>query len=215
MKKKITKKSNEHKKPKSNFLVFLFILLFVLICDFVWIYFVPFYLNLKYPVDVISKSLSSQIGFQVKAKGAEFYTTQSFGLGLKLSNLELSYPRTAMSEKYLFLKSRLADFEIQYIPYLLKTIKFNKFELHITEVELYQDEDGNYVYINRIKSDFKPKMKNYQLEVPSIELKTYTFNNFNARTQEYKVLTGRKKVISPSVSKLVLKEADDKSLVIK
>ena len=189
--------------------------MFILICDFTWIYFVPFYLNLKYPVNEISKTLSSQIGFQVKAKESKFYTTQSFDIGLKLSNLELSYPKTTFSEKYSFLKSKFANFEIQYIPYLLKTVKFNKFEFHIAEVELYQDENGNYVYINRIKSDFSPKMKNYQLEVPEIVLTTYTFNNFNAQTQEYKVLTGRKKVISPSVSKLILKEADDKSLVIK
>lgn len=215
MSKKISSKENTYNSSNSGFLIFLFILLFVLICDLIWIYFVPFYLNSKYPVTEVSKFLSKKVGFQVKAKGSKFYTTQSFNIGLKLNNLELSYPKTTFSEKYTFLKSRFSNFEIQYIPYLLKTIKFNKFEFHIAEVELFQDENGNYVYINHIKSDFKPKMKNYQLEVPEIVLTTYTFNNFNAQTQEFKVLRGKKKVISPSVSKLILKETDDRSLVIK
>lgn len=215
--KKTSKKQNANnsvkKAPKSKFLVFLIILFCICFCDLLWTYIVPICLNSKYPTDVISKSLSEKLGFNVKASSSNFYTTQSLSVGLNINNLVLSYPQAP--KKYEFLNSRVATFEFPLIPYILKTLKFNKFDFRIVEIELYQDENGNYVYLDQIKNGFNPNMKDYQLEVPTINLVRYTFKNFNAKTQDFKVLKGKKKVISPSVSKLVLKETKEKSIRIK
>jgi len=216
--KKVVNKPIKSSNPKSmfsgfygKFLIFFFLLSGLYLS---WTYIVPFYLDKKYPQDVVCKNLGSKLGFDLKCDNLSYYTTPSLSVGMDFSHLILYYPSSKI-KKDEFMKVRKASFELPLIPFLMRTIKFNKFDLRSTIVSLYQDEQGNYVYLRQIQSEFNPQMPKYELVVPKISLIGYAFKNFNAQTQEYKVLSGKEKNIPASVSKDVLSKANNKTIKLR
>lgn len=193
-----------------------FLILFFLLSGIYlsWTYIVPIYLSNKYPQEVVCKNLGSKIGFDIKCDNLTYYTTPSLNIGMEFSNSILYYPSSKI-KKDEFMKIRKSTFEIPLIPLLMKTIKFNKFDLKSTIVNLYQNEQGDYVFIQNIQSNFNPQMPKYELKVPKIKLIGYAFKNFNAQTQEYKVLSGKEKNIPISATKDVLNNANNKTIILR
>lgn len=179
-----------------------------------WTYAVPVYLESKYDSSEICKYLSPRLGFEMKCESVDFYTTPALAVGANINHLILNYPSDT-KEKFEFFKTKQLNIEIPLIPYLSKTIKFNKFVLKSLVVNLYQDETGSYPFIKQIQQNFNPEMRQYELVVPKIEIVGYAFKNFNAQTGEYKVISGKNKTISASTSKEVLEHSMQQSIKIK
>ena len=191
----------------------LFMFFFAAGAYLLWTYAVPIYLEGKYDAFEISKNIGSKIGFDMQCEDVKFYTTPSLSVGADINNLVLNYPSTR--EKYEFLKAKRLIVEVPLIPLFSKTIKFNKFTLKSLLVNLYQDENGNYPFIQQIKNDFNPKLPQYELIVPPIEIIGYSFKNFNAQTMQYKEFSGKNKTITAYQSKEVLEKVNQKTIKIK
>ena len=99
-----------------KFLIFFFLLSGLYLS---WTYIVPFYLNSKYPQDVVCKNLGSKIGFDLKCDNLTYYTTPSLSVGMDFSHLYLYYPSSKV-QKDEFMKVRKASFELPLIPFLMK-----------------------------------------------------------------------------------------------
>lgn len=175
----------------------------------------PAYLNKTYTPKKVTAFTESHLGFRAFYDEAMYYTTPTLGVGVKFKDLKVMYPGASpKSDQGLFMKVRLATFEIQMIPFLMKTIRFNQCGFRTVMVNLYQDENNKYLYIENIKKHFNPQMPKYILEVPTIEISSYSLDNFNKNTGAYKKTRGNIMRITPAQAKAVLKNAPKSNTIM-
>ena len=204
--KKIVRNQSKSKKFFKKYGLSLAIFFILAIIYFFWIYGVPAILNSTVTLNKVNSFLEPKLGFKVDYSNSNFYTTPTLSIGVKFKNLKLFYPGSYISnDEGLFLQSRLTTVEMPIIPYMLKTIKFNELSLRTVKVNCYQNENGQYAYIENIKSNFNPQMPNYLLEVPEIVISSYNISNFNKKTQTFKKDRGNIMKIKAAQTKAILK----------
>lgn len=220
VKKKVVQKKAFTKKSKSQKFLKkygLFLLLFFLfsIMYFAWLYGVPAILNSTVTNKNVNDFIERKIGYKVDYSSSNFYTTNTLAVGVKFKDLRLLFPGSKItSDQGLFMKSRLAVFEMPIVPFLMKTIRFNEFTFRTVIINLYQDDNGKYFYIDNIKQHFNPQMPKYIFEIPNIEIYSYSINNFNKKTEKFKKMRGDEMIIKPSQTKEVLREAPKSSSIM-
>lgn len=213
-KKKKTGSAGKLKKAKTKrkakkILIFGFVFFLFAALYFSWIYAFPMFLDNKISSVQVKEFVKEKFDFQTDFSSMNFYTTPNLNIGLQVRDLKLVYPNFPMeSEQGLFLSSKNSAFEIQAIPFAMKTIKFDKIEFKSVFVNTYQDSAGEYAYKEHLRSRFMPRLPLYVIEYPKIKLCSYTFDNFNLKTQQSKKEGGALMIIKPSEVKLFLKDAD-------
>lgn len=213
--KKILRKRSKFQKFLRKYSLLLILFFAFSITYFSWTYLVPAVLNFKITSTDVNDFFQPRIGFKVDFSNSVYYTTPQLGIGVRLKNLKLVYPEGRLDdEKMLFLKSRSAIFEVQAIPLLMKTIKFNEFSLRSVNANLYQNKDGKYAYLEQFKSHFNPNAKKYLLEVPDITILSYNMPSFNEQTKEFKKKRGTKMEIPAKMVKEVLQEAPQSNTIM-
>lgn len=196
------------------------LLIIFFICSgiyFAWMYGVPAYFNWVCTPTKVNNFTEKHLGFSAYYKDSRFYTTPTLGLGVKFRDLKVMYPGSSpKSEQGLFMRVRLATFEVAAIPLMMRTIRFNHCGFRTAMVNLYQDEKNKYFYIENIKKHFNPQMPKYVLEVPTIELSSYSINNYNKNTDTFKKDKGNIMRITPAQTKGVLQNAPNaKTIMLK
>lgn len=209
--KKIVRHRSKTEKFLRKFGIFLLVIFAFSSVYLFWLYAMPPILNKSLTPDKISEYISPKIGFYVQCETAKFTTDNNFNIGLKVNNLKVFYPvadkAQQTDEKHLFLKARSAEFELPFIPLLMKTIKFNTFNINTVSIELFQDEEGKYGYLSNIREQFNPQMPKYVLEIPQINLNAYSIKNFNLSDGSYKKENGEVIELNPIDIKGVLEDA--------
>lgn len=213
--KKILRKKSRLKRIFEKYGVFL-ILFFVLSLSYLtWMHIVPAIMNFKISGTDINNFLQPKIGFKVDSTNAHFYTTPLLGVGVKMKNFKLIYPEGRIDdEKMLFLKARVATFEVPLIPLMMRTIKFNEFSLRSVNANLYQDKNGKYVYLEEFRNGFNPNAKKYLLEVPDIVITSYNMPSYNAKTGTMTKKRGAQMIIPANTVKKELKSAPKSTSII-
>ena len=216
---KVEKKKHVVKKPHrstfggvSGILLILFFLFSGIYLS--WMHLVPIYFNNTYTPDKVSEFLSSKIGFDIKTESIKFYTTPSCSVGFDMKNIIVNYP-VHDGQKFDFMKVRHSNIELDFLSYVMKTINFRKFALNGITVDLYQDENGRYPFVQQIEANFNPKMPNFTLVPPKIEINGFSFKNFSAQTQQYRVINGKKKIITQRETEKVLKSTNSHTIKVK
>ncbi len=213
--------SDGKSKPSPFFRRFGVFLIIFFISSFIylfWLYILPFCLNNQITEDKINNFIKPRLNLTARMVSSDIYTTPSLGIGIKVKDLKLIYPGAASisSEERVFLNAKSAFFEIAFIPYLMKTIKFNEFLLRGVSVNTYQNENGQYAYKEHFIANFNPSMEKYVLEVPTITLLSYTFDNYNQQTGEFKKEAGSSMVIKPITTKSLLSKSQwAKTIILK
>ena len=213
--KKIVRNQSKSKKFIKKY-GFALVLFFVFSCIyFTWIYGVPAILNKSMTTTKVNNFIEKRLGFKIDFSDSTYYTTPTLDIGVKFKNFKLFYPGSYVtSDDGLFLKARLVSLEVPVIPYLLKTIRFNELSLRTVIVNCYQNENGQYAYIENIKNNFNPQMPNYLLEVPKITISSYSINSYNSKTHVYKKNRGNVMTISPSQTKSVLQSSINSNTIM-
>lgn len=210
---KVVNNKNQSSKLFRKF-GFVFVLFFIFSAlYFSWLYIAPFIFESKISDEDVVDFIKSKFNFKAEYSLLSCKTTPSVSLDVILKDFRLSYPEGDGSDA-VFLKSKSLEVEVPLIPLMMKTIKFNKFILRGVYVSTFQDSEGKYVYQEYIKNNFNPAMPQYVLEVPSIKLIAYTFDNYNQQTDTYKKDGGNSLIIKPIESKLVLQKSPNASTII-
>ena len=156
----------------------------------------------------VNKFVQDKIGFKCDISDAEYYTTPTFDFGAKFKDVRLVFPEYSVTDnKGLFLKARVVTMEIPALPLLLRTIKFKEFALRTASMNLYQDENGQYVYLKTLQSNFDPQTKKYMLEVPNINIYSYVITNYNKKAKTFKRDRGSILTIKASDTKEILQNS--------
>ena len=215
--KKILRKKSRLKRIFQKYGLFL-ILFFVISLSYLsWMHVVPAIINFKVTGTDINNFLQPRIGFKVDSTNAHFYTTPKLAVGVRFKNFKLVYPEGRIDdEKMLFLKARVAIFEVPLIPLMLRTIKFNEFSLRSVNANLYQNKNGEYAYLKQFKSSFNPNAKKYLLEVPDITILSYNMPSYSEQTKSFTKKRGALMKIPAQTVKKVLQDApNSKSIMIR
>lgn len=215
--KKILRKKSRLKRIFQKYGVFL-ILFFVISLSYLsWMHVVPAIINFKVTGTDINNFLQPKIGFKVDSTNTHFYTTPKLAVGVRFKNFKLIYPEGRIDdEKMLFLKARVAVFEVPLIPLMLRTIKFNEFSLRSVNANLYQNKNGEYAYLKQFKSSFNPNAKKYLLEVPDITILSYNMPSYSEQTKSFTKKRGALMKIPAQTVKKVLQDApNSKSIMIR
>ena len=213
--KKVLRKKSRLKRIFQKYGVAL-ILFFVISLSYLgWMHVVPAIINFKVTDTDINNFLQPKIGFKVDSSNAHFYTTPKLGVGVRFKNFKLVYPEGRLDdEKLLFLKARVAIFEVPLIPLMLRTVKFNEFSLRSVNVNLYQNKNGEYAYLKQFKSSFNPNAKKYLLEVPDITILSYNMPSYSEKTGTFSKKRGSKMKIPAEAVKKVLQEAPNSNTIM-
>lgn len=213
--KKILRKKSRLKRIFEKYGIFLILFFVFSLTYLTWMHVVPAIMNFKISGSDINNFLQPKIGFKVDSSNAHFYTTPLLGVGVKMKNFKLIYPEGRIDdEKMLFLKARVATFEVPLIPLMMRTIKFNEFSLRSVNANLYQDKDGKYVYLEEFKHGFNPNAKKYLLEVPDIVITSYNMPSYNAKTGVMTKKRGAQMIIPANTVKKELKAAPKSTSII-
>ena len=213
--KKILRKKSRLKRIFEKYGIFLILFFVFSLTYLTWMHIVPAVMNFKISGSDINNFLQPKIGFKVDSSNAHFYTTPLLGVGVKIKNFKLIYPEGRIDdEKKLFLKARVATFEVPLIPLMMRTIKFNEFSLRSVNANLYQDKDGKFVYLEEFKNGFNPNAKKYLLEVPDIVITSYNMPSYNAKTGVMTKKRGAQMIIPANTVKKELKAAPKSTSII-
>lgn len=213
--KKILRKKSRLKRIFEKYGIFLILFFVFSLTYLTWMHIVPAFMNFKISGSDINNFLQPKIGFKVDSSNAHFYTTPLLGVGVKIKNFKLIYPEGRIDdEKMLFLKARVATFEVPLIPLMMRTIKFNEFSLRSVNANLYQDKDGKFVYLEEFKNGFNPNAKKYLLEVPDIVITSYNMPSYNAKTGVMTKKRGAQMIIPANTVKKELKAAPKSTSII-
>lgn len=213
--KKILRKKSRLKRIFEKYGIFLILFFVFSLTYLTWMHIVPAVMNFKISGSDINNFLQPKIGFKVDSSNAHFYTTPLLGVGVKIKNFKLIYPEGRIDdEKMLFLKARVATFEVPLIPLMMRTIKFNEFSLRSVNANLYQDKDGKFVYLEEFKNGFNPNAKKYLLEVPDIVITSYNMPSYNAKTGVMTKKRGAQMIIPANTVKKELKAAPKSTSII-
>lgn len=213
--KKILRKKSRLKRIFEKYGIFLILFFVFSLTYLTWMHVVPAVMNFKISGSDINNFLQPKIGFKVDSSNAHFYTTSLLGVGVKMKNFKLIYPEGRIDdEKMLFLKARVATFEVPLIPLMMRTIKFNEFSLRSVNANLYQDKDGKFVYLEEFKNGFNPNAKKYLLEVPDIVITSYNMPSYNAKTGVMTKKRGAQMIIPANTVKKELKAAPKSTSII-
>lgn len=213
--KKILRKKSRLKRIFEKYGIFLILFFVFSLTYLTWMHVVPAVMNFKISGSDINNFLQPKIGFKVDSSNAHFYTTPLLGVGVKMKNFKLIYPEGRIDdEKMLFLKARVATFEVPLIPLMMRTIKFNEFSLRSVNANLYQDKDGKFVYLEEFKNGFNPNAKKYLLEVPDIVITSYNMPSYNAKTGVMTKKRGAQMIIPANTVKKELKAAPKSTSII-
>lgn len=213
--KKILRKKSRLKRIFEKYGIFLILFFVFSLTYLTWMHIVPAFMNFKISGSDINNFLQPKIGFKVDSSNAHFYTTPLLGVGVKIKNFKLIYPEGRIDdEKMLFLKARVATFEVPLIPLMMRTIKFNEFSLRSVNANLYQDKNGKFVYLEEFKNGFNPNAKKYLLEVPDIVITSYNMPSYNAKTGVMTKKRGAQMIIPANTVKKELKAAPKSTSII-
>ena len=213
--KKILRKKSRLKRIFEKYGIFLILFFVFSLTYLTWMHIVPAVMNFKISGSDINNFLQPKIGFKVDSSNTHFYTTPLLGVGVKIKNFKLIYPEGRIDdEKMLFLKARVATFEVPLIPLMMRTIKFNEFSLRSVNANLYQDKNGKFVYLEEFKNGFNPNAKKYLLEVPDIVITSYNMPSYNAKTGVMTKKRGAQMIIPANTVKKELKAAPKSTSII-
>ncbi|MGN0005836.1 MAG: hypothetical protein ACI37Z_07685 [Candidatus Gastranaerophilaceae bacterium] len=203
------KKSQEQKFWEKYGVSIIFTIVFAIIYGS-WLYIAPLIISFKVTDLSIDKFLRAKFGMMMECSRTSVYTTPTLGVGVRINNPKVYFGTSddAKSDDTLYFKAKNVTMEIQAIPYLMKTVKFNKFIIRNLNAAVYQDENGKFAYVGHIKNSFNPQMKKIMVYVPDVELKNYAFKKYSDLTEKYQVDSGLEGNIKASVIKEVLQQSN-------
>ena len=214
--KKIVRHQSKQQKFFRKYGVALILFFVFALLYFFWTYGVPFIMKSTITDEEVNKIVQSKLGFKCDISGAEYYTTPKLEVGAKFKDVKLVFPEYSVEDKKgLFLKARVISMEVPVLPLLMRTIKFNEFALRTATINLYQNENGQYVYLKTLQTNFNPQMKKFMLEVPDINIYSYVTSNYNSKTKTFKRDRGSIMTIQAAETKEILKNAKHNSIMLR
>lgn len=207
--KKITRNKSKQRKFWDKYgVAVVFTIIFAFIYS-IWIFIVPFGLNFKINETKLNSFMGSKFNMSFDCSSTRVYTTPTLGLGLVIKNPKVYFGKEDnKTDENLYFKARTVDMEVQAIPFLMKSVKFNKFVVRNLSAAVYQNADGKFSYVSHIQENFNPQMKKIMVYVPDVELKNFAFKKYSDLTGDYKVDSGLEGNIKASVIKEVLQQSN-------
>lgn len=207
--KKIQRNKTKKQKIWDKYgIAIIFTVIFMFIYS-IWLYIVPLGLNFNVNEISINKFVQSKFNLSFDCVSTKAYTTPTFGMGVVIRGPKFYFGNEDnKTDETLYFKAKNMTIEIQAIPYLLKTVKFNKFIIRNLNASVYQDVNGKFPYITHVQSSFNPQMKKFMVYIPDVELVNFAFKKYSDFTGEYKVDSGIDGNIKASVIKEVLQQSD-------
>lgn len=200
--------------------IILFIIIVLIFGYIAFLTILPMMLDKKLDRVAIKKNIFAITSLNADMSSIKSYTTSSLGIGVKFKTVELTY-----SDNKPFLKTPKIEIEINALPLLFKTIKFNKISATTPSTELFILQNKEYKITDYLNTNYRinnflaiyPKLSKYTFELSPITLKNYRTEIINSATNQNETLEGAEQIIPKyeviDYIKPYLNNKDNKTLI--